>query len=132
MSFIGFHSFTGNDYNSEFFMKGKTTYWKVLQTKKFIDTFCDFSVSERPTEKASEEFEEFVPFLYGVKGRMVNAARYTLFESKFVRQNKIRYISLLPPCKQTPEFHIIRSNLAPFQPGKCGGHKNPLPRYLGE
>ena len=41
-SLLGFHAFTGNDYVSSFFRKGKGVCWKVLQNhSKFENTLSD-------------------------------------------------------------------------------------------
>ena len=108
-SLIGFHAFTGNDYNSSFFCKGKQTCWKLLECKpKFLDTFSNLGVSSAETLEA--DLEEYVALLYGIKCKSVNEARYILFDRKFTKQNKITDVSLLPPCQHTLRLHILRSN----------------------
>ena len=38
---IGFHAFTGNDYISSFFQKGKTACWKIVEkNSKFVEVFA--------------------------------------------------------------------------------------------
>lgn len=108
-SLIGFHAFTGNDYNSSFFCKGKQTCWELLECKpKFLDTFSNLGVSS--AEELESDLEEYVALLYSIKGKSVNEARYTIFDRKFTKQNKIIDMSLLPPCQQTLKLHILRSN----------------------
>lgn len=80
---VGFHAFTGNDYNSAFFRKGKRMCWKLLETKpRFVDTFCHLGASEALSAHLSEELEEYVSLLYGVKTKNVNEARYVIFDRK--------------------------------------------------
>ena len=43
---IGFHAFTGNDYISSFFKKGKSVCWKAMNKNQiFVEAFCQFGVS---------------------------------------------------------------------------------------
>ena len=43
---LGFHAFSGNDYISGFFRKGKSSGWKcMVKTKKFVQLFADFRKS---------------------------------------------------------------------------------------
>ena len=40
---LGFHAFTGNDYVSAFFMKGKAVCWKtMLENESFVQLFANF------------------------------------------------------------------------------------------
>ena len=87
-SLIGFHAFTGNDYNSSFFCKGKHACWKLLECKpKFLDTFCKLGVSS--AEELEADLEKYVTLLYGTKGKSVSEARYTIFDHKLMKQNKL-------------------------------------------
>jgi hypothetical protein len=106
---IGFHAFTGNDYNSAFFCKGKRTCWKLLEKKpKFVDVFGKLGVSA--VEEIEADLEEYVSFLYNIKGKRVNEARYAIFDRKYTKQNKAVDMSMLPPCQQTLKLHILRSS----------------------
>ncbi|KAG1673321.1 Multidrug resistance-associated protein 4 [Nymphon striatum] len=63
---IGFHAFTGNDYNSSFFRKGKAACWKVLEKdEKFVSTFTALGSDWNLAETVIEDLEEFVCLLYG-------------------------------------------------------------------
>ena len=43
---VGFHTFTGNDYVSSFFAKGKTATWKkMVKDEKYIQEFREFGMS---------------------------------------------------------------------------------------
>ena len=78
-SLIGFHAFTGKEYNSAFFRKRKRQCWKLLESMpKFVDTFCNIGVLDFPSESLCKELEEYVSLLYGVKGKDVNEARYDI------------------------------------------------------
>ena len=110
-SLIGFHAFTGNDYNSAFFRKAKPTCWKLMEKKqKFVDTFCNLGVADYPSQRVLDELEEYTSLLYGVKCKEVNEARYTIFERKLSKDKKITDMSVLPPCHQTLDLHIRRAN----------------------
>ena len=83
-SLIGFHAFTGNDYNSSFFRKGKQVCWKVLESKpKYVDTVCNLGASDVPSTKLTDELEEYVSYLYGAKNKRVNEARHVIFDRSF-------------------------------------------------
>ena len=48
---IGFHAFTGSDYTSAFFRKGKAICWKVLRNNsKFLQTFVTLGDEWMPSE----------------------------------------------------------------------------------
>ena len=65
-SLIGFHAFTGNDYYSSFFSKGKWACWKVLaKNNKFINTFSLMGQTWELDKQVFDELEEFVCLLYG-------------------------------------------------------------------
>ena len=88
-----------------FFAKGNVyagSFWNKI-------TFCNLGVSDVSSEKLSEELQEYVSLLYGVKGESVNEARYDIFDRTFSKEKKITDISLLPPCQQTLELHILRA-----------------------
>ena len=58
---IGFHAFTGNDYISSFFRKGKPTCWKILEKDaKFVDAFCSLGLSLELDQEVFKVLEEFV------------------------------------------------------------------------
>ena len=63
---IGFHTFTGNDYISSFFRKGKPACWKILEKDaKFVDVFCSLGLSLELNQEVFKVLEEFVRLLYG-------------------------------------------------------------------
>lgn len=75
-SLIGLHAFTGNDYASSFFKKGKDKCWKLLLNyRKFEDCFVNLGVSPMLSNELFVQLEEFVCYLYGIKCTSVNEAR---------------------------------------------------------
>ena len=76
LSLIGLHSFTGNDYVSSFFKRGKDHCWKLLQKyHRFEDCFTKLGASETLSDDLFEQLEELVCFLYGLSMSSVNNAR---------------------------------------------------------
>lgn len=52
---LGLHAFSGNDYVSGFFRKGKVAFWKTMMKKaEFIDTFAELGRSATPSESQFE------------------------------------------------------------------------------
>ena len=100
-SLIGFHSFTGCDYNSSFFRRGKDKCWKVMtKFSKFEKVFAKLgTMSMLPLDDFCV-LEEFVCNLYGFKEKDINTVRYQTFMKKYTRQNKVVDLSSLPPCNQ--------------------------------
>ena len=62
------HAFSGNDYVSCFFRKGKKKFWDVLtKHEKFVQTFAGSGLFGRVMEETEQELEEFVCLIYGDK-----------------------------------------------------------------
>ena len=107
---LGFHAFTGNDYVSAFFMKGKTTSWKLmLQNEKFINAFSTFGSTCDIEASVFHTLEEYVCQLYGYKTCSVNLVRSMIYNKKILRNNKAPDISLLPPCHTVLNLHTVRA-----------------------
>ncbi len=108
---IGFHAFTGNDYISAFFNKGKNTCWTVLQKNpKFWRVFTKVGVEWLPHGGLVELLEEFVCKLYGCpRLKDINEARFHLFQRTYESKKKIIDLSLLPPCKSSLSLQILRT-----------------------
>ena len=66
------------------------------------------------TEDILLQLEEFVCYLYGVKIKFVNDARWSLFDRKYKRENKVPDLSSLPPSRQSLVYHCKRSNLVAY------------------
>ena len=60
------------------------------------------------------QLEEFVCYLYGVKTKSVNDARWKIFHQKYKSENKVPDLSSLPPCQQALYYHSKRSNLVAY------------------
>ena len=109
---IGLHAFTGNDYVSSFFKKGKALCWKVLQqNERFVMTFTLLGSSWQIEERTIDDLEEYVCLLYGCRQKKVNEARKHLFDRKYLNKEKIIDISLLPPCQSALKLHILGANV---------------------
>ena len=109
---LGFHAFTGNDYISSFFRRGKAACWKVVKKNpKFIDTFTGLGLSWDLHGELADALEEFVCLLYGSRKKKVNSVRSEMFERKHINQKKVIDISQLPPCQSTLLLHSKRANV---------------------
>ena len=65
LALVGFHAFTGNDYISSFFTKGKTASWKKMaKDEKYIQGFQEFGMSWKVTQEIFEVLEELVCKMY--------------------------------------------------------------------
>ena len=112
---LGFHAFTGNDYLSSFFRKGKERCWKLMQKyEEFEVCFTKLGSEPNLSEDLFESFEEHTALLYGVKSKSINEARWKIFEKKRKRHNKIIDLSLLPACKSVLRLHSKRANAVAY------------------
>lgn len=109
---LGFHAFTGNDYISSFFRKGKTACWKIVEKySRFVGIFTSLGLSWELEEELADALEEYVCLLYGSRKKKVNDVRSEIFERKHVNQRKVIDISHLPPCRTTLLLHSKRANV---------------------
>ena len=107
---IGFHAFTGNDFVSGFFRKGKLACWKtMLKNEQFINAFSSLGTEWSVDDETREDLELFVCQLYSSKEKKINDARFELFTKK-QKKDQLTDLSLLPPCQKSLFFHIERSN----------------------
>ena len=110
-SLIGFHCFTGNDFISSFFKRGKTKCWEVMNSNPLYQrAFEELGRTWEINEQTVVHIELFVCKLYSAKAKKVNEARYELYEKKYTRNKKIIGLSNLPPCEATLLLHLKRSN----------------------
>lgn len=111
---IGFHAFTGNDYVSSFFKKGKKVCWKTMtKNQNFVEAFCLLGVNWRVNENDGmvQVLERFVCTIYGyAREKSVNAVRSKCFEKKYIKEGKVIDMALLPPCHSSLFLHIQRAN----------------------
>ena len=108
---IAFHTFTGNDYVSAFFKKGKGACWKMLLNNlRFWRVFAEVGREYLPSDNLIQLLEEFVCLLFGSRQlKSINEVRFHLFKRKYESQDKIIDLSLLPPCKKSLHLHIRRA-----------------------
>ena len=103
---IGFHSFTGNDYTSSFFRKGKVACWKVVETNhRFLHALKELGLAWELAASAYKILEEYACVLYGPRKRKANDVPYDIFNRKYSNENKIVEFSLLPPCQSVLKLH---------------------------
>ena len=108
---IGFHAFTGNDYISAFFRKGKGIGWNsMIKTDKFVDAFTKLGDEWHMTDELKIEIEEYVCKLYTSKKTSINETRLQIFMKKHASQNKLIDLSILPPCLASLNLHMERAN----------------------
>ena len=109
---LGMHAFSGNDYISSFFRKGKKAFWKIVKDRQeYIAAFSDLGTEIRPSESLVSRLEKFTCSLYGEKRlELIDDARRAIFWRNFAIDKKITDLSLLPPCRSSLERHIRRAN----------------------
>ena len=60
--------FTGNDYISSFFRKGKTACWKIVEkNSKFVEVFASLGCSWNLQDNVFNGLEEYICYLYGFR-----------------------------------------------------------------
>ena len=111
-SLIGFHAFTGNDFVSSFFKKGKLTCFKVMENDShFKSAFSQLGSSWDLSDDTYDVLQSFVLKLYGTKRAMtVDEARYKIFKKKYDNEEKTVDMSVLPPCESVLRLHCERAN----------------------
>ena len=88
-------------------VKVKKRRWSVMQS----DDYFYFSVSNWNIDQNLKcLLEEYVCSLYGKKKLSVSEVRFYILQKKRERENKLIDISLIPPCKSSLRFHILRIN----------------------
>ena len=93
---LGLHAFTGNDYLSSFFRKGKERCWKLMQKyEEFEVCFTKLGSEPNLSEDLFESLEEYTALLYGVKSKSINEARWEIFEKNIRGTTKS---SIYPYC----------------------------------
>ena len=108
---IGFHAFTGNDYCSSFFRKGKETCFKVMQRKSnFSQAFSRVGTEWDLPDDLFKELEIYVCSLYGSNSKDINKARYLQFKKKFSNEEKAIDMATLAPCKPVLVLQVKKAN----------------------
>ena len=77
---IWFHSFSGNDFISFFFGKGKQLYWKTMKKNpSYIEAFEHLGGSWDVTVETMDTLQEYVCLLYRDKNISVTNTRFEIF-----------------------------------------------------
>ena len=114
---IGFHAFTGNDYVSSFFRKGKEACWKIVENNpKFCEAFQLLGVSWNLTDSVFNLLEKFVCFLYGYKKKSVNSVRHLRSTARILR---LLILRCYHPVNQFSNFTHTDQASSP----RFGGHQ---------
>ena len=125
---IGFHAFTGNDYVSAFFRKGKNKCWQLMiSNEEYIKAFTELGDEWDVSAETFNVLEKFVCRLYQSRKREVNLARHELFLKKYTKENKVIDLALLPPCYSTLSLHIDRASYVSCMWKKCTTSKIDFP-----
>ena len=84
----GVHAFSGIDYVSSFFRKGKSAFWKLASKKhEFLQLFGKLGLEFHVNQQLFDGLEKFVCFLYGFpKKSTVNDVRKSIFWTKFDKE----------------------------------------------
>jgi hypothetical protein len=110
-SLIGLHAFTGNDYTSSFFRRGKVKCWGVMKSQeKFVYAFERLGNEWQLSSELFALLEEFVCHLYGYHQKSINIVRHQMFMKKYASDNKCIDMSVLPPCRSVLHLHADRCN----------------------
>ena len=109
---IGLHAFSGNDYVSSFFRKGKIAFWRqMIKKTDYVNLFANLGTTLQVPEEVEKGLEKFVCAIYGnERMQAVNDVRKKMFLQKFENEKKITDLSLLPPCQSNLKLHIKRPN----------------------
>ena len=108
---IGFHSFTGCDYISSFFRKGKITSWKKASVKpKFLVALLILGNQVKLDKETFSTLEEYICCLYGSNSKNINKPRFQKFIQKYKREEKCADLALPRPCKNSLLLHTQRAN----------------------
>ena len=108
---IWFHAFTGNDYASSIFKRGKQGCFKAMkQCEEFINAFRLLGEDWVLKAELVVALESFVCYLHGYKDTDIKKVRKKMFDKKFVKGEKVIDLSLLPPCQSTLYLLILHSN----------------------
>ena len=106
---IGFHSFSGNDYVSSFFRKGKEKCWKLLEKTRKFQAAMEQASSPEVSSELYKLLEEYVCQIYGYCCKSIDGVRYKIYTKKFKKENKVIDMASLPPCSSVLRLHTMRS-----------------------
>ena len=110
-SLIGLHAYTGNDYVSAFFRKGKQACFKILRKNENLrKSFSDLEQKWDLSDELFDSLEEFTCLLYGYKKKDINKVRKMMFDKKYTKEGKIIDLASLPPCRSVLYLHSLKAN----------------------
>ncbi|XP_065671561.1 uncharacterized protein LOC136089469 [Hydra vulgaris] len=115
LSLPGFHAFTGCDFTSGFFGKGKVSLLKLMQSNVvFLEAFSDLGNNSFAKEKTCTALKKFICYAYGERNTVdVNEARYQLFrKGKYGEE-------FMPPNNDALDNHINRANYVAYIWKRC-------------
>ena len=103
---ISFQSFTGCDYTSSFFRKGKINSWKKACVKpKFLAALSVLGNQVTLDDETFSTLEEYTCCLYGSNSKNINKLRFQKFTQKYEQEEKYVDLALLPPCRNSLLLH---------------------------
>ena len=86
---LGFHSFSGNDYISAFFMKGKAVSWKCMLKKEiFVEVFSAFGRTFEFDQSQLLLLEEYVCQLYGYQSQNLDSNKVQTIQQEGHRRQE--------------------------------------------
>ena len=107
----GFHTFTGNDFTSFFFRKGKNACFKSLNSSsQFKVALAGLGSLWDLSDDIFDVLQNFIVSLYRVKNVNGNEKRHKIFSRKFRDENKTVNMNVLPPWEPAVRLHSERVN----------------------
>ena len=82
----------------------------MKQWEEFITAFRLLGEDFELKAELIVALESFVWHLYRYKDTDINIVQKKMFDKKFVKEEKVTDLSLLPPCQSTLYLHILHSN----------------------
>ena len=110
---MGYHSFTGNDYVSLFFRRGKEKCWQILGKSRLQSTLSLLEENWTTSDDLLSTLEEYVCQLYGFRCKNIDTVLYKLFTKKYTQENNIIDMTALPSCRYVLKLDTMRANTVP-------------------
>jgi len=108
---LGIHAFSGNDYVSSFFRKGKKTWWTLIKDDENMQkVFAELGNEQQLSSVVFDGLQICTCAIYNQRRcKRINEARSTIFWNRF-RDGKVADLCALPPCESALALHSARSN----------------------
>ena len=98
-----------------FLEKGKNGCWKLVQKSNMLEECITFlGTSPALVEERINLLEEYACYLYVIKSRSFNDARWKIFDKNYQRESKVPDLASLPPCHQVFLVHFLQSNYVAY------------------